>query len=120
VELTVERVGSSGQRILWLPLRGKGTPAPTWLEALLLQPTAYYPLFFLVVGLGVLFLRFDDANAWRLALLFAGFIGVAPLYEGAVPAPLRGFAVFLPGHHEVANVPHVLLFFRRFPRSFPA
>ena len=45
VELTVERVGSSGQRILWLPLRGKGTPAPTWLEALLLQPTAYYPLF---------------------------------------------------------------------------
>ena len=93
VELTVERVGSSGQRTLRLPLRGKGTPAPTWLEALLFRPIAYYPLFFLVVGLAVVFLRVDDANAWRLALLFAGFIGLAPLYEGGVPPSLRGFAV---------------------------
>ncbi|HTG62048.1 MAG TPA: PDZ domain-containing protein, partial [Terriglobia bacterium] len=119
VELTVERVSSSGQRTLWLPLRGKGTPAPTWLEALLLQPIAYYPLFFLVVGLGVLFLRFDDANAWRLALLFAGFIGVAPLYEGAVPVPLRGFAVFYQITMMWLAYPMFYYFFAIFPARSP-
>jgi len=35
-----------------------------------------YPVAFLVVGLAVLFLRLDDANAWLLALLFAGFIAI--------------------------------------------
>jgi len=119
VELTVERVSSSGQRTLWLPLRGKGTPAPTWLEALLLQPIAYYPLFFLVVGLGVLFLRFDDANAWRLALLFAGFIGVAPLYEGAVSVPLRGFAVFYQITMMWLAYPMFYYFFAIFPARSP-
>jgi sigma-B regulation protein RsbU (phosphoserine phosphatase) len=35
-----------------------------------------YPVAFLVVGLAVLFLRLEDANAWLLALLFAGFIAI--------------------------------------------
>ncbi len=119
VELTVERVGSSGQRTLVLPLRGKGTPAPTWLEALLLRPIAYYPLFFLVVGLTVLFLRFDDPNAWRLALLFAGFISLAPLYEGGVPPSLRGFAVFYQITMLWLAYPMFHYFFGVFPAPSP-
>ena len=119
VELTVDPAGSSGQRTLWLPLRGRGMPAPTWLEALLSRPIAYYPLFFLVVGLAVLFLRFDDANAWRLALLFAGFIGVAPLYEGAVPASLRGFAVFYQITAVWLAYPMFYYFFAVFPARSP-
>jgi hypothetical protein len=38
-------------------------------------------------------LRLDDPNAWRLALLFGGFVGDGPLLEGAIPQHLRGFAV---------------------------
>ncbi|MGO9844508.1 MAG: hypothetical protein ACLPZF_25415, partial [Candidatus Acidiferrales bacterium] len=36
----------------------------------------FYPIFFLLVGFTVLFLRLDDMNAWLLALLFAGFVAV--------------------------------------------
>jgi sigma-B regulation protein RsbU (phosphoserine phosphatase) len=116
VKLTVERAGYSKQLTLRLPLRGKGTPTPTWLEALLLRPIACYPLFFLVVGLAVLFLRFDNADAWRLALLFAGFIGLAPLYEGGVPPFLRGFAVF----YQIAMLWLSYAMFNYFFAVFPA
>jgi sigma-B regulation protein RsbU (phosphoserine phosphatase) len=37
-----------------------------------------YPVAFLVVGLAVLFLRLEDRNAWLLALMFGGFIGLNP------------------------------------------
>jgi phosphoserine phosphatase RsbU/P len=47
----------------------------------------FYPLLFLLVGLAVLFLRFDDSNAWLLALMFAGFISEADLPLGFVLAP---------------------------------
>ena len=67
--------------------------ATNWLEGLLGFPMGYYPLFFLVVGFGVLLLRSDDSNAWLLALLFGGFLAGGPLFEGAVPASLRGFEV---------------------------
>jgi len=42
----------------------------------------------------VLLLRPDDRNAWWLALLFGGFLAVAPFFEGNFPPLLRGFAVF--------------------------
>ena len=96
VELTVQEPSSStGLRQLKLVLRG-GNPAPkrtTRLEDLLSWAMGYYPLAFLVVGLGVLMLRPDDPNAWLLALLFGGFVAGGPLFEGAIPPHLRGFAV---------------------------
>jgi phosphoserine phosphatase RsbU/P len=96
VELTVEQPSSPGrQRTLELVLRG-GKPAPmrmTRLEHLLSLPIGYYPLGFLVVGLAVLFLRPYDPHAWLLALLFGGFLAGGPLFEGAIPLHLRGFAV---------------------------
>ena len=86
---------ASGFRQLRLVLRGRSPePRPAnWLENLLTVPLNYYPLGFLVVGVAVLLLRPDDPNAWLLALLFGGFVGAGPLFEAAVPAHLRGFAV---------------------------
>ncbi|MFQ5778569.1 MAG: GAF domain-containing protein, partial [Terriglobia bacterium] len=54
-----------------------------------------FPVLFLVVGLGVLFLRLEDRNAWLLALLFGTFIAGAPLLqiEGSIHPTLRGFAL---------------------------
>ncbi len=63
----------------------------------------FYPLLFLIVGLAVLFLRVDDSNAWLLALMFAGFITVAPLPLGFAVAPdpllrfLYGYATVIGG-----------------------
>jgi len=96
VEFTIERPSSAGgRRTIKLGLRGS-KPAPmrmTRLEHLLSFPIGYYPLGFLVVGLAVLFLRPDDPHAWLLALLFGAFVAGGPLFEGAIPPPLRGFAV---------------------------
>jgi len=64
------------------------------LRGLALQAMRFYPLFFLIVGLTVLALRLEDRNAWLLALLFAGFICGAPLFEGSINPHLRGLVTF--------------------------
>ncbi|PYX07733.1 MAG: hypothetical protein DMG88_12990 [Acidobacteria bacterium] len=97
VELSVQQPGSpTGQRRLKLVVGGgKRVPAGTMrLEDLLGLPIDYYPLGFLLVGVAVLVLRPDDRNAWLLALLFGGFLAAAPLFEGNIPAHLRGFVFF--------------------------
>ena len=70
---------------------GGETPARVIAEQLI----ASFPVPFLVVGFFVLFMRLQDRNAWLLALLFAGFIAVAPMLEleGLLPTALRGFAL---------------------------
>jgi hypothetical protein len=54
-----------------------------------------YAVPFIVVGLGVLFSRLHDRNAWLLALLFSSFAVGGPFVfiEGQVSPPLRGFAL---------------------------
>ena len=56
-----------------------------------------YPLFFLAVGMVVLFLRLEDRNAWLLAVMFSGFIALAnwvtPEAEPLVPVGIRRFAL---------------------------
>ena len=121
VELTVEQPSSTEQRRLKLVLRG-GKPAPkrtTRLEDLLSLPINYYPLGFLVVGIGVLMLRPDDPNAWLLALLFGGFVAGGPVFEGAIPTPLRGFAVFYKIVTCWSSVALFYYFFAVFPASSP-
>jgi len=121
VELTVERPGSPGERRLRVVLRG-GNPTPmhmTRLEDLLSLPLGYYPLGFLVVGLAVLFLRPDDPNAWLLALLFGGFLADGPLFEGAIPPHLRGFAVSYKIVMSWLSVALFYYFFAVFPASSP-
>jgi len=66
--------------------------SPPGIHGLAMQAMNLYPLFFLVVGMLVLSLRLEDRNAWLLALLFAGFICGAPLFEGSISPHLRGLA----------------------------
>ncbi|MFB3094592.1 MAG: GAF domain-containing protein, partial [Candidatus Acidiferrales bacterium] len=97
VELTVVRPGAAAPLTLQAVLR----PWPAQAEELPLTQTVAleiinsFPVLFLVVGLGVLFLRLQDRNAWLLALLFGSFIASAPLLEveGAIHPTLRGFAL---------------------------
>jgi phosphoserine phosphatase RsbU/P len=90
VQLSVFRPGEGGELTLRPTLIAYGSPSG--LRGLALQVMNFYPLFFLVVGMLVLGLRLDDRNAWLLALLFAGFICGAPLYEGSISPPFRGLA----------------------------
>jgi phosphoserine phosphatase RsbU/P len=71
-----------------------GSPPP-WDKALALQLADSFPVLFLVVAIPILFLRFDDRNAWLLAFVFAGFVACAPIAfrEGAIHPALRGFAL---------------------------
>ena len=76
----------------------------------------YYPLGFLVVGIAVLVLRPDDLNAWLLALLFGGFLAIAPLFEGNIPPTLRGFVL----SYKIAMSWSSLALFYYFFAVFPA
>jgi PDZ domain len=67
--LSVERDGVQGSlafRVLLEPFRPKPTELSGWKD-ILGKVLGFYPLFFLIVGMAVLFLRLDDADAWRLA-----------------------------------------------------
>jgi sigma-B regulation protein RsbU (phosphoserine phosphatase) len=62
-------------------------------RVLVLQILRSYPIFFLVVGLSVLFLKVEDSNAWLLALFFAGFIALPDIPPGVCASALRGFVM---------------------------
>ena len=64
-------------------------------QAILTEVRESAPVLFVMVGLGVLFLRLDDRNAWLLALLCGGFVASSPLLtsEAGMPPALRGFGV---------------------------
>lgn len=122
LELTVEDPSSPGrQRQLELPVHGGRRVPPRTMEPsdLLGLAVDYYPLGFLVVGVVVLLLRADDANAWLLALLFGGFLAVAPLFEGNVPPPLRGFVVFYKIVMSWSGLALFYYFFAVFPSPSP-
>jgi sigma-B regulation protein RsbU (phosphoserine phosphatase) len=96
VGLTIRRPGHPGTLLLHGTLRAPGRNAAQ--EGLArtsaLEITGLFPIFFLGVGLTVLFLRVDDLNAWLLALLFCAFIAVPDFPEFAPLAPaLRDLAL---------------------------
>ena len=92
--LDLERADSNRRRrvqvVLQPGMRRPVTPAQTITHEILNS----YPLLFLIVGLVVLLQRKEDRNAWLLALLFAGLIASAPLFEGRLHPMLRGPIVF--------------------------
>ena len=53
------------------------SPARTTVQRLAMLPLNWYPVPAVLLGLGVLFLRVHDRNAWLFALVFAG-LGVGP------------------------------------------
>jgi phosphoserine phosphatase RsbU/P len=122
VELTVEQPGSAaGQRLVRLVVGGgRRVPERSMrLEDLSGFPLDYYPVGFLIVGVTVLLLRPDDRNAWLLALLFGGFLAVAPLFEGNIPSPLRGFLVFYKIVMSWSSLALFYYFFAVFPAPSP-
>ncbi len=94
VRLTIERHGSPTTDII-VTLEPRREEAGSAGGRLAFEVIRSFPLPFLVVGLGVLFLRIEDKHAWLLSLLFGGFIASAPLlyFEAALPHGLRGFAL---------------------------
>jgi len=96
VSVTVERPGEPAPLTLEATL-GPALPREALppARAILDQLTGSFPVLFVIVGLGVLFLRLEDRNAWLLALLFGGFVAAAPLLnlEAGMPPALRGFGV---------------------------
>lgn len=123
-----------GQRVRLLVER-QGAPAPLTLDAVLDPPRpedvrplsrrlvgellGSYPVLFLLVAVVVLLLRVDDPNAWRLALVFAGFISGAPYPEWQVPPALHPFAYAFHVFFEGALPGLFLYFFSVFPTSSP-
>ncbi len=127
--------GRPGDRVR-LDVVRPGVSAPLSLEAVLRVPQpedvslprrvvyellGFYPVLFLLVGTSVLFLRVQDPNAWRLALLLAAFIAGAPLIglEARVPAALRGFALAYKVALDGLAAGIFLFFFSVFPARSP-
>lgn len=134
--------GSSIDAVTWgqpgdvvsLTIERPGEPAPLTVDATLspyeppqsrvpfvFEVIDAYPVLFLVVGLGVLFLRLEDRNAWLLALMFGSFIAGGPLllFEPAIPPALRGFAVSYKVTFQGVGGSLLYYFFAVFPTSSP-
>jgi phosphoserine phosphatase RsbU/P len=81
VDITVRRPGAPQPVRLqaFFRLAATDTPPEGLARASARHLTSFYPVFFLLVGFSVLFLRLDDVNAWLLALLFACFVGAPTL-----------------------------------------
>jgi phosphoserine phosphatase RsbU/P len=79
-----------------------------------------YPIFFVLVGFAVLFLRLDDSYAWLLALLFAGFVAV-PNFNNQVALPdlLRTFTSTYRAIFYSLIAPLFYIFFALFPEKSP-
>ena len=79
VEFTIER--ASGIR-LQCNVKTPNLPPelihPTIAQAAIMNSLLSYPVFFLAILGVVLFFRYEDWNAWLLAILFMGFIALAP------------------------------------------
>ena len=78
-----------------------------------------YPILFLAVAVPVLFLRRHDRHAWLLALLFAGFIGSAPMNEALAPEGLRGASYAFRLLFYTLTPALFLYFFSVFPEPSP-
>jgi phosphoserine phosphatase RsbU/P len=81
----------------------------------------FYPIFFILVGFAVLFLRIDDPDAWLLALFFACFIAAGGNFNnlGAFPQAVRVFALLYRSIFFGLISPIFYIFFALFPERSP-
>lgn len=95
-------------------------PQEGTVRASALQILSFYPLFFLLVGFAVLFLRLEDPHAWLLAALFSSFVA-APnfLTQGAFPAELRIFTSVYQAVYGSLIATFFYIFFALFPERSP-
>jgi sigma-B regulation protein RsbU (phosphoserine phosphatase) len=89
VRLTVRRPGQSQSVVLTPVFRAQqgGGDTKSAARTVAMQILGSYPVFFIVVGLAVLFLRVEDRNAWLLALVFATFVTAANMPNEFAAAP---------------------------------
>lgn len=84
IHLTIQRPGTEAPVFLMGVFRRR--PSPSARDAFGRQVNIWFPWPFVVVGLTVLFLRFEDLNAWLLALLFGG-VAVSRWLPPIAPRP---------------------------------
>ena len=123
VQLVIQRPGVQ-QPIIISPafrrMKGQGDTASLARRGAT-EILGFYPLLFLVVGLAVLFLRFEDRNAWLLALVFAGLIAqpAPPFAFHFAPAGVRGIAYFYEPVMKALLPGLFYFFFTVFPTRSP-
>jgi sigma-B regulation protein RsbU (phosphoserine phosphatase) len=122
VDVTVRRPGEAEPLTFHILFRSAGTgrssegPARTSAREVL----SFYPIFFLLVGFGVLFLRLEDPDAWLLALLFACFVSVPPFNnQGGLPQGLELFISLFKTLFFSLIASVFYIFFAHFPQKSP-
>jgi sigma-B regulation protein RsbU (phosphoserine phosphatase) len=122
VQLTIERPGQTSRIVLTATFRRHfpqpGAAGRAGAIAELLRNS--YPVPFVVVGLSVLFLHFENPRVWHLALLFASFApGPGGIEFAAIPAALLPFAIAYQVVFQGALAPLFYWFFAEFPVRSP-
>jgi phosphoserine phosphatase RsbU/P len=122
IDVTVRRAGETQPRTFHAIFRaiGGGGSTEGFARASAQQVLAFYPIFFVLVGFPVLFLRLSDSYAWLLALLFAGFIAV-PAFRNqlALPDSLQTFTSVYRSIFYSLIAALFYIFFALFPEKSP-
>ncbi len=122
VDVTVRRAGESQPLTFRAIFRSveAGKAAEGFARESAEEILGFYPIFFLLVGFAVLFLRLDDTNAWLLALLFAGFVAV-PSFNNlpALPGVIQTIVSLYRGIFFSLISALFYLFFALFPEKSP-
>jgi sigma-B regulation protein RsbU (phosphoserine phosphatase) len=122
VDVTVQRPGIPGTVTIHAFFRLRQSKSQEGLaRSSAAQVLGSYPVSFLLVGMTVLFLRREDANAWLLALMFCAFIAIAPLPTVfySLPSDLRPFMMAFRGIFGGLLGAIFYIFFAVFPAPSP-
>jgi len=123
VTLTVQRPGQPLPLVitpLFRAVQGMGDTRTT-ARTVAQQIIDSYPVFFVVVGLAVLFLRVEDRDAWLLAMVFATWsaAGPMPAQFAAAPPHLRDFLLAYRTMASTLLTGLFYFFFAVFPKRSP-
>jgi sigma-B regulation protein RsbU (phosphoserine phosphatase) len=122
VDVTVRRAGEPRPltfRVIFRSVEA-GRAAKGVAQTSAREVLGFYPIFFVLVGFAVLFLRLDDSKAWLLALLFAGFVAVPGFNKQlALPGPLPTFTWLYRSIFCALIGALFYIFFARFPEKSP-
>ena len=122
VDITVRRGGESEPLTFHAIFRSAASDstAEGFARASADRILGFYPIFFVLVGFAVLFLRLDDSHAWLLSLLFASFVGVAGFAnQQALPDNLQIFTSIFRSISSGMITALFYIFFALFPDKSP-
>ena len=123
VQLAVQRQGNRNPIVLHATFRasGEGSREAGIAEHVGRGVERLFPIAFLTVGLGLLFLRVEDRNAWLVALMFGGFLAVPPFSNSflGVPSEVRPLATAYRAIFNNVVAALFYFFFATFPVQSP-